>query len=149
MEQLSITLVPTAHETLILPSAIVAHIYPYAPPLLIDQASEFVIGGLLIGTDKLPLLDLFTTEAESQEEDRNSFRVVLVSAVTSQSPFMQYAILAHGQPQIANIGENDLTSLGKGSHRYIARYVSFSGYDSDKHIILPTLPALEAELTMS
>ena len=140
MEQLSITLVPTAHETLILPSAIVAHIYPYAPPLLIDQASEFVIGGLL---------DLFTTEAESKEEDRNSFRVVLVSAVTSQSPFMQYAILAHGQPQIANIGENDLTSLGKGSHRYISRYVSFSGYDSDKHIILPNLPALEAELTMS
>ena len=62
---------------------------------------------------------------------------------------MQYAILAHGQPQIANIGANDLTSLGKGSHRYISRYVSFSGYDSDKHIILPNLPALEAELTMS
>ncbi|WP_298642248.1 hypothetical protein [uncultured Cardiobacterium sp.] len=149
MEQLSITLVPTAHETLILPSAIIAHIYPYAPPLLIDNASEFVIGGLLIGTDKLPLLDLFTTAAEQKDEDRNSFRVVLVSSVTTASPFIQYAILAHGQPQIANIGENDITSLGKGSHRYIRRYIALAGYDSDKHLILPDLPALEAELTMS
>ena len=149
MEQLSITLVPTAHETLILPSAIVAHIYPYAPPLLIDQASEFVIGGLLIGIDKLPLLDLFTTEAESKEEDRNSFRVVLVSAVTSQSPFMQYAILAHGEPLIMNAGEEDITSLGKGSHRYIMRYVTLAGHEDGKRIALPNLMALEAELTMS
>ena len=149
MEQLSITLVPTAHETLILPSAIVAHIYPYAPPLLIDQASEFVIGGLLIGTDKLPLLDLFTTEAESKEEDRNSFRVVLVSAVTSQSPFMQYAILAHGEPLIMNAGEDDIRPLGKGSHRYISRYVTLAGHEDGKRIVLPNLMALEAELTMS
>ena len=151
MNQINVMLVPTAQDYLILPAELIAHVFPYAPPLLIDSGSEYVIGGLLIQNDKIPLVDYFSNKplAELKDEDRSNYRVILVNAVNPQGRYRQYAILAHGQPQIANIGENDLTSLGKGSHRYIARYVSFSGYDSDKHIILPNLPALEAELTMS
>ncbi|MDO4642296.1 MAG: hypothetical protein Q4A74_00470 [Cardiobacteriaceae bacterium] len=149
MKQINIMLVPTEDEYLVFPAEIVAHVFPYAPPLLVDDASEFVIGGLLIQSDKLPLLDLFADEKSAQKDGRSSFRVVLISAISTQSRFRQYAILSHGEPLIMNAAEEDIKSLGKGNHRYASRYVSLAGHDDGKRIILPNLMALEAELTMS
>ncbi len=47
MNQINIMLVPTAQDYLILPAELIAHVFPYAPPLLIDSGSEYIIGGLL------------------------------------------------------------------------------------------------------
>ena len=151
MNQINIMLVPTAQDYLVLPAELVAHVFPYAPPLLIDGGSEYIIGGLLVQNDKIPLLDFFSHKplAERKEEDRSNYRTVLVNAVNPQGRYRQYAILAHCEPLIMNAGEDDIKSIGKGSHRYITRYVSLAGHDDGKRIVLPNLMALEAELTMS
>ena len=151
MNQINIMLVPTAQDYLVLPAELVAHVFPYAPPLLIDGGSEYIIGGLLVQNDKIPLLDFFSHKplAERKEEDRSNYRVILVNAVNPQGRYRQYAILAHGEPLIMNASEDDIRPLGKGSHRYISRYVTLAGHEDGKRIVLPNLMALEAELTMS
>ena len=60
MNQINVMLVPTAQDYLILPAELIAHVFPYAPPLLIDSGSEYIIGGLLIQNDKIPLVDYFS-----------------------------------------------------------------------------------------
>ena len=119
MKQINVMLVPTAQDYLILPAELIAHVF----------------------TNK-PL-------AERKDEDRSNYRVILVNAVNPQGRYRQYAILAHGEPLIMNAGEEDIPALGKGSHRYITRYVNLAGHEDGKRIVLPNLMALEAELTMS
>lgn len=151
MSSLSVMLIPTVTEYLLLPAGMVNWVFPYAPSLTVDEYSEFVIGGLLIQNDKLPLLDFsFHPQKDSDHEKGNSAdRIVLVSALSTKSRFRRFAILSHGAPETLTVSQGDIKTIAKGNHRYIAQYVSLAEQDKSRKIAIPNLPILETELVMS
>lgn len=151
MNSLSVMLIPTVTEYLLLPAGMVNWVFPYAPPLTVDEYSEFVIGGLLVQNDKLPLLDFsfHTRNNNDYERGDSTDRIVLVSALSTKSRFRRFAILSHGAPETLTIKPNDIKTLAAGNHRYIAQYVSLADRKENKQIAIPNLPILETELVMS
>lgn len=145
-DTIDIVLVPTAgEEWLIFPQSIVGRVYPFAPSLSAENASEFVVGNILIQNEKMPVLDFeFNTRPEEYD---GTYRIVLVSTITNQSAFRRYAVISSGEPELMSINRNQLVKVSDGNHRFIAQYVSIHGQQS-KRIALLDLPLFEAELKM-
>lgn len=147
MERLAVVLIPIGREFLILPQAMLNHIYPYALPLSVDQSSEFVVGGVFIQNAKLPLLDFaFTPHPDDLE---GGWHLVLAQTITTQSSYRTYAILSRGEPQLLELTAEEIRTLKAGDHRYIAQYVSIPYIAEERPVIVLNLEQLEQELSMS
>lgn len=145
---MEIMLIPTADAYLIIPQACVVRVFPYAPTLSFENASEFVRGGLLIMNEKIPLLDFNFTQAYANT-DEGLYRLVLVSTLTDSSQYNRYVILAHDEPKKMKVKEEHLHELDSTGvlHRYIAMQLSITG-SALKPIYLLNLPLIETELRM-
>ena len=147
MERLAVVLIPIGHEYLILPQAMLNHIYPYALPLSVDQSSEFVVGGVFIQNAKLPLLDF--AFSPSPDDSESGWYLVLAQTITTQSSYRTYAIVSHGEPRLLELSPEEITTLKAGDHRYIAQYVSIPYMPAENPVIVLDLEQLEQELSMS
>ena len=103
MNEMDVILIPTAGPGLLLPQVIVGKVFPYAPTLSFDEASEFVLGGLLIQNEKVPLVDFNFGNSAAGEVDSAGFRLILVSTISEESRYSRYAILAHGEPELYHL----------------------------------------------
>ena len=151
---LRVVLIPTADDYLLLPQTMLSHIYPYAPPMEVENASEYVIGGVLINNDKLPVLDFDFEQrqpagTEFPAGDSNGYHFIIVKATTTLSPYRHHAILSHGEPLLREVHSSSLQKLPKEGHHYIAQYVALDSDDIHREIIILDLTALEKELQMS
>ena len=149
MNVMDVILIPTAGPGLLLPQAIVGKVFPYAPTLSFDEASEFVLGGLLIQNEKVPLVDFNFGNSAAGEVDSAGFRLILVSTISEESRYSRYAILAHGEPELYHLREEDLEVVpSPKNHRYIAQSVTIHGKGGGGIFIIPDLPLFETELHM-
>lgn len=152
MNRLRVILIPTEHEYVLLPQSMLNHIYPFAPPLSLDRASEYVIGGVLIQNEKIPLLNFNFQEfpVDIEDVDTSGFHFILVKTISTQSAYRKYAILSHGEPQLRDITQEDLQTIApQKNHRYISQYVSLQNSTIDKPIVILNLDELEKEIMMS
>lgn len=146
MADMDVMMIPSGgREWLIFPQTLVSRIYPYASPLGVEEGSEFVVGSLLVGNEKMPVLDFVFTERESPYE--GSYRLVLVATITNQSIFHRYALVSYGAPERIAIGEGRLRRLNSGHHRLIAHALAVDGKDG-MHAAVLDLPEFESELKM-
>ncbi|MDO4776615.1 MAG: hypothetical protein Q4A06_04060 [Cardiobacteriaceae bacterium] len=149
MNEMDVILIPTAGPGLLLPQAIVGKVFPYAPTLSFDEASEFVLGGLLIQNEKVPLLDFNFGHSAASEVDSAGFRLILVSTISEESRYSRYAILAHGEPELYLLREEDVDVVpSPRNHRYIAQSVTIRSRGGQETYIIPDLPLFETELHM-
>lgn len=149
MNEMDVILIPTAGPGLLLPQAIVGKVFPYAPTLSFDEASEFVLGGLLIQNEKVPLLDFNFSSNPAREVDSAGFRLILVSTISEESRYSRYAVLAHGEPELYRLREEDLEVVpSPKNHRYIAQSVTIRSRGGQETYIIPDLPLFETELHM-
>lgn len=146
MADLDVVLLPCRGEKwLLLPQAIVGRVYPYAPTLTAENASEFVCGSILVQNEKMPVLDFDFDGVENTYD--GVYRILLVSTITNHSMFRRYAVISYGEPELLNIREEDIRLLKRGHHRFIAQQVAVEGHE-DKSVYLPDLPLFETELRM-
>lgn len=113
-----------------------------------------MVGGILIQNEKLPLLDFDFSHQRSAlsllEDDTSGYHFVLVKTITTKSPYRSYAILSHGQPQLREIGADELKALPRiTDHRYIAQFVDLPSKMDKQSIVILNLPQFEQELSMS
>lgn len=149
MKEMDVLLIPGATSGLLLPQAIVGKVFPYAPTLSFDEASEFVLGGLLIQNEKVPLVDFNFGNHATGEADSAGFRLILVSTISEESRYSRYAILAHGEPELYRLREEDLEVVPSAkNHRYIAQSVTIRSRGGQDTYIIPDLPLFETELHM-
>lgn len=149
MNMMDVILIPTAGAGLLLPQAIVGRVFPYAPTLSFDEASEFVLGGLLIQNEKVPLVDFNFGKVRHEEVDTAGFRLVLVSTITEEARYSRYAILAHGEPELHRLREDKLAVVPTvKNHRYIAQSVTISDRADPEAYVILDLPLFETELHM-
>ena len=152
MSQLRVLLIPTANEYLLLPQNMLSHIYPYAPPMQVESASEFVIGGVLINNEKLPILDFdFGSPLPKRDTvDNSSNHLIMVKTTTTQSAYRSYAILSHGEPLLREISSESLEKVPKEGHPYVAQYVTLENSEGlSREIVILNLSQLEKDLSMS
>lgn len=149
MNEMDVILIPTAGQGLLLPQAIVGKVFPYAPTLSFDEASEFVQGGLLIQNEKVPLVDFNFINQASDRGDTAGFRLILISTITEEARYSRYAVLAHGEPELYHLHEDELEiAPATKNHRYIAQSVKIRGREDNTTYIIPDLPLFETELHM-
>lgn len=149
MNEMDVILIPTAGPGLLLPQAIVGKVFPYAPTLSFDEASEFVLGGLLIQNEKVPLVDFNFANIDASNADTAGFRLLLVSTISEESRYSRYAILAHGEPELHRLREDDIDVVSAAkNHRYIARSVTIRSLGGQTTYVIPDLPLFETELHM-
>ena len=152
MSKLRVVLIPTANEYLLLPQTMVSHIYPYAPPMLVENASEFVIGGVLINNEKLPILDFDFGEPLPRRDsvDNSGNHLIMVKTISTQSAYRSYAILSHGEPLLREISSESLERLPKEGHPYVAQYVALENSEGlSREVVILNLSHLEQNLSMS
>lgn len=146
MADIEVILIPSGgEEWLVFPQAIVGRVYPYAPALSAENASEFVVGSMLVQNEKMPVLNFVFTSKEVPYEE--TYRIILVSTITNKSSYRRYAVISYGEPILIKVNEKEITKLSDSNHRFIAQYVSIAN-QSDKKIALLDLPLFEAELRM-
>lgn len=149
MNEMDVILIPTAGAGLLLPQAIVGKVFPYAPTLSFDEASEFVLGGLLIQNEKVPLVDFNFDKTDTEAADTASFRLILVSTISEDTRYSRYAILAHGEPELYRLREEAVEVVPTAkNHRYIAQSVKIRDHADAGPFILLDLPLFETELHM-
>ncbi len=144
MADIDVVLLPCrGKKWLLFPRAIVGRVYPFAPMLTVENASEFVIGSIIVQNEKMPVLD-FNFSASKDEYD-GVFRILLISTITEQAICRRYAVLSYGEPEIINISDELIKTVSKGEHRYVAQHVAIDDHE-DKEIYLLDLPFFEVDL---
>ena len=144
MADMDIVIIPSGgREWLMFPQALVSHIYPYASPLGVESASEFVVGSLLVENEKMPVLDFVFTARERPYE--GSYRLVLVATITNQSLFRTYALVSYGVPKILQLGDEQLQKQEGAYHRFVVHCLTIDGEDGAPAVVLD-LPKFESEL---
>lgn len=147
MTNIDVVLLPCCgQQWLLFPQAVVGRVYPYAPTLTAENASEFVTGSMLVQSEKMPVLEFNFDEAENTYD--GVYRILLVSTITNHSMYRRYAVISYGEPELLNIQEEDIQTVKHhGHHRFIAQQVSIVGHE-EKTIYLLDLPLFETELRM-
>ena len=146
MTNLDVVLLPCrGQQWLLFPQAVVGRVSPYAPTLTAENASEFVVGSMLVQNEKMPVLDFDFAGTEDSYD--GVYRILLVSTITNQSMYRRYAVISYGEPELLNIHEEDIQTLKGGHHRFIPQQVAIVGHEN-KTIFLPDLPLFESELRM-
>ncbi len=144
MADMDIVMIPSGGlEWLMFPQALVSRIYPYASPLGVESASEFVVGSLLVENEKMPVLDFVFTARELPYE--GSYRLVLVATITNQSLFRTYALVSYGAPKILQLGDEQLQKRESAYHRFVVHCLAIDGEDGVPAVVLD-LPKFESEL---
>lgn len=147
MADIDIVLLPLrGQQWLLFPQAVVGRVYPFAPTLTAENASEFVTGSMLVQNEKMPVLDFDFDGLENVYD--GVYRILLVSTITNHSMYRRYAVISYGEPELLSIREEDIQTVKRvGHHRFIAQQVSIEGHEN-KTIYLPDLPLFETELRM-
>lgn len=146
MADIDVVLLPCkGQQWLLFPQAVVGRVYPYAPTLTTENASEFIVGSMLVQNEKMPVLDFDFEETENTYD--GVYRILLVSTITNQSMYRRYAVISYGEPELLTLQEEDIRSIKRGHHRFIAQQVAIEGHEQ-KTIYLPDLPLFESELRM-
>lgn len=146
MASLEVVLLPcNGGDWIVLPQSIIGRVYPYAPSFSVENASEFVIGSMIVQNEKMPVIDFHFSDSETDYD--GAYRMLLVSAITNKTTYHRYAVISYGDPEMLTVEESNITQIGESNHRYIAQYVSIVGQEN-KRIILLDIPLFEAELTM-
>ena len=149
MNEMSVILIPTQEAGLLLPQDIIGKVFPYAPTLSFDEASEFVLGGLLIQNEKVPLVDFNFGKVRTDDIDTASFRLILVSTITEEARYSRYAILSHGEPELYQLREEMLEVVPTvKNHRYITQSVKIRDRVDSGNFVILDLPLFETELHM-
>lgn len=147
MNEMDVMIIPGGgQEWLMLPQTLVSRIYPYAPPLSVESASEFVVGSLLVENEKVPVLDFVFTAREKPYE--GGYRMVLVKTITNQSIFHRYALVSYGEPEIIHIGDAQLQKLTGNYHPLVAQCLALEGRDGMRAMVLD-LPEFESGLNIT
>lgn len=119
MADMEIILIPSGgKEWLLFPQVLVSRVFPYAPSLAADGASEFVVGSMLVQNEKMPVVDFLFTPRETPYEE--IYRIVLVSTITNQSSYYRYAMISYGEPELITLGEEHLHYTGETDHRFLS-----------------------------
>lgn len=149
MSEADVILIPAAGAGLLLPQALVGKVFPYAPTLSFDEASEFVMGGLLIQNEKVPLVDFNFDKVCSEDADTTAFRLILVATITDKARYSRYAVLSHGEPALHRLREDtiEVVPVAK-NHRYIAQSVKIRDRGDTEPYLILDLPLFETELHM-
>ena len=149
MNEMSVILIPMQEAGLLLPQDIIGKVFPYAPTLSFDEASEFVLGGLLIQNEKVPLVDFNFGKVRTDDIDTASFRLILVSTITEEARYSRYAILSHGEPELYHLREEMLEVVPTiKNHRYITQSVKIRDRADSGNFVILDLPLFETELHM-
>lgn len=146
MAEMNVLLLPCeSGQWLLFPQEIIGSVYPFAPTLNAEETSEFVIGSMLIQSEKIPVLDFQFKSAESAYE--GTLRLIVIETITTDTPYRRYAVKSYGEPELFTLQEEALQAVGAHPHRYCAQVVQIAGREA-REILLLNLPRFEKELKM-
>lgn len=148
MSEMEVMMIPTrGQETLVFPRELIYRVYPYAPTLDAEEASEYVVGSMLLENEKIPVVD-FEFSTRKTPVDENNRRLVLISTITSAAAFHRYALISYGQPRLIQLAEAQLhLTEHEAKSNLIADFISLTGREETELAILD-IPAFEAQLKM-
>lgn len=148
---MEVWLIPFAKGYLLVPADLVERSFPYAPYMKYDETSRFVLGGIVLANEKIPLLDFSDENADNiPPHDTEKSRLVLLSSITSDCIFERYAVIAYDEPKkIALNKEADIENVDENQSldNYFVSEVKINKV-SYQPIYLPNLLLIEKELKM-
>lgn len=112
MEKLSLIVITAGDKNILLPSALVEQVFPFAPPLLVDEKSAFIVGAFLYQYEKLPVIDFFSRGDDAHQVMGGS-RMILMSSVTSSSGYPHYTVLSSEDPVSIEVEEDQLIEIAE------------------------------------
>ena len=132
---------------LFLPNSFVAEVLPFATPLRIETAPNWVVGAMLWRNLTTPLVSLgrliFRVKAEA---DLNS-RIIIVNTLGADSKLPYFGILGTSAPRPLNLRHQDIQMdqdvAASESHR--PGVLGWALYQ-DQSVIIPDMEAIEAVL---
>ncbi len=102
MDKVDVLLIPLGDNAVIVPKEIVEYILPYAPPLPFHNDHRAVVGSLIYQADRAPVIDL-SVYYEGEPDAYGKKRYIIVSAVTDNSRYNNYALLSLAPPRVLTL----------------------------------------------
>lgn len=154
METLSVIVISAREHKILLPSALVEQVFPFAPPLQLDEKSAFIIGAFLYQYEKLPMIDFFPQEDSTYHNVVGTMRMIMISSVTTASGYPHYAVLSRDEPITIPVDESQLIEVPETGELppFMQMKVmfdkDFDGEFAGKIAYIPDLIKLEQEIYM-
>ncbi len=131
---------------LLLPNSLVAEVLPFATPLWIEGAPEWVVGAMLWRNLTTPLVSLGRLiYGVAAEADLNS-RIIIVNALGAHSRLPYFGLLGTAAPRPLNLHrfeiDLDPSAASRGEQLGV---LSWAHYENEP-VVIPDMDAIEAVL---
>jgi chemosensory pili system protein ChpC len=132
---------------IILPNSLVVEVLPFAAPLRIEQAPQWVVGAMLWRNLTTPLISLGQLIFRvAPEADINS-RIIIVNTLGTDAKLPYFGVLGTSAPRPLNLRHQDLTLDPEVTEAQTRQpgVLSWSRYQ-ELPVIIPDMEAIEAVL---
>ena len=132
---------------LFLPNSFVAEVLPFATPLRIETAPNWVVGAMLWRNLTTPLVSLGQLIFDvAPEADINS-RIIIVNALGNDSKLPHFGILGTSPPRPLNLQRDDIAMNTEVAESVAKRLgvLSWASYQ-EQPAVIPDLDAIETVL---
>lgn len=134
-------MIPLAGRTLLAPTVSVAEMVPYAAPVPVDHAPDWLLGLFHWREIQVPLLSFEVLSGEGRPELLPQSRIAVFNntGVSDSLPFI--AIPTQGIPRLVRVSEEDISvTEGRSCRTFERLHVTLIG---DDEVLIPDVSALE------
>lgn len=132
---------------LILPNSLVAEVLPFATPLWIEGAPEWVVGAMLWRNLTTPLVSLARLIYQVPVEADHNSRIIIVSAFGANPRLPYFGLLGTAAPRPVTLQHSEIdldpeAATQSGNQLGVLSWASYAG----EPVVIPDLEAIEAVL---
>lgn len=130
---------------LILPNSLVAEVLPFATPLWIEGAPDWVVGAMLWRNLTTPLVSLARLIYQVPAEADHNSRIIIVSAFGANPRLPYFGLLGTAAPRPINLQHSEIDldpEAQPGEQLGVLSWASYAGEPA----VIPDLDAVEAVL---
>ncbi|MBI2381194.1 MAG: chemotaxis protein CheW [Gammaproteobacteria bacterium] len=125
--RVSSLIVPMQGMGLLVPSALVAEVIPFAGMEAKTKGPDWLLGEVVWRGQKLPVLSFECANGEGTVLPRPGSRFAVMQTLNEGTAKEFYALLVHGQPSPAEIDPGDLEAVEGPEAHAVKTYVRYQG----------------------
>jgi chemosensory pili system protein ChpC len=145
-DSLDAVLLPLDSAQVLLPAAALIEVLPYAPTLALENAPPWLVGTLLWGAAKAPLVSLDALFAGINPRTIVHRRIVLLQAPTAHPRLHYFGFLTVAPPESLRITRNDLAYDSRAGDLPLGALCQVQWAEGERSALIPDLDALERML---
>lgn len=135
---------------LLLPNATIAEVLSYAPPEVVPNAPEWLLGRIRWRGWELPLVAFARLSDMAQESGSLGSKVVVLKAIGGSAKMPYFAMLTQGFPRLVSVSRDALTAdADAGDDEILPQGVRARVLLREDHALLPDLEHIETMLTQA